>query len=116
MMSMAVDSMTLVPRARRFTVAGTLCYRRFGDDVWFHGAIENVSRTGILFRVTEPVALATSLEVMFTLPAERSEQIPTRVVCEGSVVRTVDRVDAEGAGVAIAIERYRIERGELALA
>jgi hypothetical protein len=95
-------------RAQRFNLGVTLRYRREGERRWHEAVTENISRSGVLFRAREVVAVDTPLEMRFTLSAGA---ISSDVSCRGRVVRTVlpERPRA-GAGTAVTIRTYRFVR------
>jgi hypothetical protein len=50
-------------RAPRFRVEVPLRYRPLGSTRWQVGRIENISRSGVLFRAPDPMEVNTRLEM-----------------------------------------------------
>jgi len=73
-------------RATRFAVPVPLRYRLAGTAAWSDGRIENISRSGLLFRAARPLPLDTALEMTFALPVGPAGR---DLFCRGRVVRTV---------------------------
>ena len=55
---------------------------------WRDGHTENISRSGVLFTTSEPVAKLTVIEMLLTLPTEVGGGEHATVICRGRVVRT----------------------------
>ncbi len=95
-------------RATRFDVPVPLRYRSVGTSPWSEGRIENISRSGVLFRADEPLPVDTPVEMTFALPVGPDAR---DVLCRGRVVRTVPATGLAGtAGVAATIAVYRFRR------
>ena len=94
-------------RARRFRFALPLQYRPVGEKAWHDGQMENISRSGVLFRTPAALDVDTAVEVCFVLPVPSARPI----VCRGRVVRTVVPVEGRPPGLAVTIARYRFQRG-----
>lgn len=79
-----------------------------------NGRTRDVSTRGVYFTLQEDVAPGTELDFTLTLPAEITRGTEVFVRVHGRVVRVDKRVDDghETIGVAAAIERYDIIRGE----
>ncbi len=94
-------------RAPRFPVRLPLRYRSIGATQWIDGQVENISRSGVLFRAANLVAVDTPVEMSFVLPVGGGPG----VICRGRVVRTVPpRADAAPAGLAVTIATYQFVR------
>ena len=78
---------TWVPRARRLKLDTPVRYRAKGQTLWHEGVIENLSQSGVLFRVEEPLPQNTLLEMIFEMPEEISGQKNSNVLCQGRVTR-----------------------------
>ena len=76
-----------VPRHARFEVRLAISYRQRGDTDWRTSTTENVSRSGVLFRADGPLDPQTPLELMLTLPGTVAGEPPSRLRCDGHVVR-----------------------------
>ena len=96
-------------RAPRFTVEVPLRYRPAGTTAaWSDGRIENISRSGLLFRGERALPVDTPVEMTFALPVRNARDL----FCRGRVVRTVPGADPVGpAGVAATIAVFRFLPG-----
>jgi hypothetical protein len=100
-------------RAERFAMRVAMRYRRAGDESWREGCIENISRTGVLFRGERVFGLNTHVEMRFVLPVEVPGEAAAEVVCHGAIVRTVPSTARETLPtLAAAIFDYRFVRGQ----
>ena len=98
-------------RARRFAIEMAVHLRRRGEQSWQTGWTENISRSGVLLRVQEVMERETEIEMSFSLPLQFFGRPLARVLCRGSVVRTVPATDAVTASaLAATITRYRFLR------
>ena len=100
-------------RARRFALSFSLRYRSVGAGQWREGRIENISRSGVLFRTDHPLEVDTRLEMRFMLPL--IDAAPA-VVCRGRIVRAVLPNGHLAPGLAATISAYRFIRGKDAAA
>ena len=64
----------------------TLRYRPAGQGNWKKGTVENISRSGVLFRAQEEVAVQTAVDIALVLEGPQIEEAP-EVVCWGVIVR-----------------------------
>lgn len=103
--------MSVKNRAQRFAIQMHLRYRLSGEDKWWQGTIENISRSGVLFRGEGFVQPNTPLEMSFVLPDEIFGVRPAEVFCKGRVVRS-ERPKGAGASPALAstISHFRFVR------
>lgn len=103
--------MTLRNRAHRFGIQAHLRYRLIGESKWREGTIENISRSGVLFRGEGLAEPNTPLELSFVLPKEIFGVRPAEVVCRGTVVRS-ERPKSAGVFPVLAatISHYRFIR------
>ena len=76
-------------RARRFSLASAIQFRPLEEMTWQEGQVENVSRSGILFRAPQPLSVHTPIEMRFDLPAEMDGEMGAHVTCVGEIVRVV---------------------------
>jgi PilZ domain len=76
-------------RARRFAIPMPLRYRRRGEETWHAGKVENISRSGVLFKVETLMDECVPIEMTFQLPVEMGGENAARVFCVGKVIRTV---------------------------
>jgi two-component system cell cycle sensor histidine kinase/response regulator CckA len=99
-------------RAQRFNLQVPLKYRLLGESVWRNGTTENISRSGMLFRVDDTVQPNAQLEITLVLPTEIAGLSTAEVICQGEVVRTVE-LEQPIAGLALGarILRYRFPQG-----
>jgi hypothetical protein len=77
-----------IARAQRFTIPMTLRYRPTGQEGWKQGTVENISRSGVLFRAQDEVELKTAVDISLTLELPESGAVP-EVLCWGEIVRAV---------------------------
>jgi hypothetical protein len=92
-------------RARRLPLGLSVRYRRVGARRWHEGRVENISRSGVLFRAAALLDVGTPLEMTLALPAPPSA---AAIVFRGRVVRTVPPRGVEHRpGLAATISRYR---------
>ena len=99
----------LFQRAARFAIQIPMRYRPAGDMRWREGYTENISRSGVLFRTSQPMPLLTPIEMTLALPSEVGGGDDATVICRGRVVRTepANRLDPRPA-VAATIAGYRL--------
>jgi hypothetical protein len=95
------------PRERRVRYDLPLRYRVTGTLLWMEGTVENISRSGVLFRCQQPLGRGQHVEMIFEMPAEISGQPHSRVVCSGRVARAMSGESDGGARLAATIEDYR---------
>ena len=97
-----------VERDKRFAVPTSLLYRPTGTLIWYRGAIQNISASGILFQAEHLVPVDSPIEMSLALPAEAGSKRKVQVFCWGKVARAVEP-PASGASPALAakIVRYR---------
>ena len=89
-----------------------LKYRERAADDWHDGETENVSRSGVLFRIDRALPLDTQIEVRLALPADDRDP-GAMVVCRARVVRTEGGSDSDPRpAVAAAIKAYRLTHDE----
>jgi PilZ domain len=92
-------------RARRLPLDLPVRYRPVGANRWHEGRVENISRSGILFRTVDLLDVDTRVEMTLVLPARLSA---AAIVCRGRVVRTVLPGGLERRpGLVATISRYR---------
>ena len=105
-----------IVRAPRYRVTLPLLYRWRGESNWHSGTTENLSRSGILFRLQErltAVGDATSrptvLDLSLQLPLNEGGLALPAVECRGTVVRfrTPDASWLKPT-VAVAVDGYRV--------
>ena len=80
-------------RAQRFPLELPVRYRRVGETVWLDGKTENISHSGVLFRVEQPFDVDTPVEIRITLPATTSGSTGSEVLCQARIVRAEVRPD-----------------------
>ena len=96
----------------RFEVQLRLRFRATGDPSWQTGTTVNISQTGLLFRVQQPVPAHTALEILLELPVEQGNANVIR--CDGHTVRSVPPVRPGAyASLAVVVKEYRVESGQV---
>jgi PAS domain S-box-containing protein len=101
-------------RAQRFNLHLPLRYRQLGENEWRAGTTENISRSGLLFRVEEVIAPNMQVEINLVLPAEIAGLAPAEVICRGEVVRTVKaETPAMSPALAAKILQYHFHHGSI---
>src|ERR1700722_4874574 len=106
------EKLSSASRAQRFNLQLPLKYRLLGESVWRNGTTENISRSGMLFRVEETIQPSAQLEISLVLPAEIAGLSPAEVLCHGEVVRTVElEQPIVGPALAARILRYQFPPG-----
>jgi len=99
-------------RAQRFDLHLPLKYRLVGEDNWREGTTENISRSGVLFRVPEAIPTHSQLEIYLVLPAEIAGLSAAEVVCRGEIVRTsAPEQPSMHPAVAAKILQYHFQHG-----
>lgn len=88
-------------------------YRVKDEREWRQGRIENISRSGMLFRGEQLLEPDTPVELCFVLPvAVLGEAAAAQVICRGQIVRTVPPSGAESLpALAATILDYQLVRG-----
>lgn len=76
-------------RAERFPIHMALRVRTSGETDWMEGETENISRSGLLFRVPRVLEVNSPAELQFRLPVEVGGEQGAMVLALGHVVRTV---------------------------
>jgi CheY-like chemotaxis protein len=99
-------------RAQRYKMELPLRYRPIGEAQWREGTTENISRSGLLFRVAETLPMAVQLEISMVLPPEIAGLASAEVVCRGEIVRTVAAESAAmNPSLAAKILQYQFQKG-----
>ena len=99
-------------RAQRFNLHLPLKYRMLGEQAWRTGTTENISRSGLLFRVEVLVPTSAQLEINLVLPAEIAGLASAEVVCRGEVVRSIAaEAPASNPALAAKILQYHFQHG-----
>ncbi len=98
-------------RARRFSIQMPIRYRVNGENRWWRGRTENVSRSGVLFRGELSATPSTPIEMSMVLPSAAFGNGNAEVVCRGTIVRVV-AAPTPGSlpGLATTISHYRLVR------
>ena len=97
-------------RAMRLPLDLQLRYRPVGGRRWHEGQVENISRSGVLFRGAALVDVNTPVEMTLLLPVLPSA---SAIVCRGRIVRTVlPGGRNRRPGLAATISRYRFRPGK----
>ena len=93
-------------RAARFITRIPLLYRRLHETVWYEGAAENISCSGLLFRGQQRLEPFSAVEVNFPLPEEITGGAKIQVLAGGYVARVVESAVCD-VGLGVAITRYQ---------
>ncbi|HEY8149125.1 MAG TPA: PilZ domain-containing protein [Vicinamibacteria bacterium] len=97
-------------RAPRLPLNLQLRYRSVGAAHWHEGRVENISRSGVLFRAADLVDVDAQVEITLFIPVRLSA---SSIVCRARIVRTVRPGGFElHPGLAATISRYRFRRGK----
>jgi hypothetical protein len=74
---------------------------------WRPATTADISSSGVLFQVDDPLPLDTRLEFRLVLTTTESDLRNTgELSCVGRVVRLVEPAERDHAGFAVAIEQY----------
>lgn len=76
-------------RAPRYAIQMPLRYRVRGQLNWHEGRMENISRSGVLFRGAHTIEPNAAVEMSFLLPANVPNEPAAEVICSGRIVRAV---------------------------
>jgi PilZ domain len=95
-------------RAIRVSLDLPVRFRAAGTSRWHEGRIENISRSGVLLRASDVLAVDTEVVLELVLPVPPQ---PVSITCFGHVVRTVTPGGLDRRpGLATTISRYRFHR------
>ena len=83
-------------------------YRTARDLDWRNGVTENISRSGILFRPERAIEPKTPVDVILVLPGGVAGEPPSRLRCQGEIVRTEAEASDTAPSAAAAVEEYRL--------
>jgi hypothetical protein len=104
------------PRARRIRLSGPVRYREAGTDTWRDGELKNISKSGLLFAGTCPLAKGARIEAELEMPAEICGSVGRRVRCDAEIVRIDSREAAQLCAIRIFdyafLDRIRIVEPE----
>jgi len=78
-----------LPRAERYAIPIAILYRSPGELDWQPGLTENISRSGVLFRVARRLEPNTPLEMMLDLPTVIAASHSGTALRRGRVVRAI---------------------------
>jgi hypothetical protein len=93
-------------RAPRFPLQLPLRYRPIGDREWRQATTENISASGVLVRVPQPLQIDTKIEFRLALPSKSAAPGAAEVAGRGRVVRIVTPSEANPTAFAVAFEDY----------
>ena len=94
-------------RSARFPLHFPVRYRRVGESVWRRGTTENISSSGVLFRVDDLLPIEGDVELRLELPAVPAVFGRSEVACRGRVARTIaPSEDQPWQATAIIIDDY----------
>ncbi len=95
-------------RATRFPLRMPLRYRATGQPQWREATVENISRSGVLFRSADLLPPQTLVELAFILPVGHASS-GAAVDCQGHIVRTVESAAPDALpALAVRISDYNI--------
>jgi hypothetical protein len=97
-------------RAPRFPLTLPIRCRRAGDESWIEGVTINISRSGVLFRTSEPLDVNTRIEMRIALGETRARR--GELKCDGHVVR-IESVDSAMRSTAAAFSRSNLRPREM---
>jgi len=99
-------------RATRYDIQMGVRYRASGETEWRDGQTENISRSGVLLRVSEALKVSALVEMRFSLPLEMGGEKAAEVFCQGWIVRALPPSTTEKVPVMAAkILEYHFVRG-----
>jgi CheY-like chemotaxis protein len=108
-----------VSRATRYRARLPIRYRWRADGPWYTGSIQNISRSGLLFRLDEAdpnvetlgvLTPGTPIHLLLELPPPKREVSPRAITCEGAFVRVMPSGKPwQPPSVAAAIRRYQVQ-------
>jgi len=75
-------------RAPRVRAVATLHIREVGGFGWRTATTENISQSGILFKVDKVLEVGTPVEIQYSPPAQVTWATNSQVACRGKIVRT----------------------------
>ncbi|MFB3922718.1 MAG: PilZ domain-containing protein [Terriglobia bacterium] len=87
--------MSSLERAPRYGMQMGIRYRAAGQSQWRDAKTENISRSGVLFRVAEALKVSDLIEMRFMFPPGMAGKSGTEVLCQGWVVRSSPPVAGE---------------------
>ena len=96
-------------RATRFPLTLPIRCRRAGDEGWIEGVTINISRSGVLFRTSEPLDVNTQIEMRIALGETRARR--GELKCDGHVVRIES--DSTTRSTAAAVSRSNLRPREM---
>lgn len=104
---------TNLSRAPRFLISMLMLFRAREEREWCGGTIENISRSGVLFRAEHIFLPETRVEMSFVLPVSVLGEGAAKVTCRGLIVRTVPPSGRNDfSAVAASILNYRMARAD----
>ena len=104
---------TNLSRAPRFSISMPVLFRAREEREWRGGTIENISRSGVLFRAEHVFLPETRVEMSFALPVSVLGEGAAKVTCRGLIVRTVPPSGRNDfPAVAASILNYRMVRAD----
>lgn len=84
-----VQKITWKVRERRLKHVVPVLYRVAGTDEWIEATSENFSRSGLLFRTEQELALCTLLDIRLEMPEELTGEWVPEVTLTGMVARVM---------------------------
>ncbi|HUY14757.1 MAG TPA: PilZ domain-containing protein [Terriglobia bacterium] len=106
----------LSQRAGRYPVKTAIRFRVSGQDQWYEGVTENISRTGVFLRSQFLPRTGSKVEMVLSLPSQVLGKRTAEVFGHGRVVRRARFRDLDPQlGMAATIDRYRLTRKAIIL-
>jgi hypothetical protein len=90
-----------VPRATRYEIETSICFRVHGEQNWREGKTRNMSAYGVLFLTDAFVQPNTLIDMRFVVSPQSGDLGSAEVFCRGQVVRAYTE-SAESGGVVLA--------------
>jgi hypothetical protein len=100
-------------RACRYPLHFTAFYQPAGDIDWREGRTIDISTSGVLIQVDDPLPPGTPIEFRFVLPQAADATTRGEICGRGRVVRTARRPSSSQWCCGVAIEQYELKPGEI---
>jgi hypothetical protein len=99
-------------RAPRYDLVLPVFYRPIGNEEWYAGTSQNISRSGLIFSLNADLEIGSKIEVHVVF--HTNERLwPNDILCTGEVVR---KAEEEQPKAAVRIGTYKWVRPEAAAA
>jgi PilZ domain len=101
-------------RASRYPLHLTALYQPVGDSDWREGKTVDISSSGVLIEVDDPLPLGTSVEFRLVLPPVEPGTPQGEIHGRGRVARLAGPPASSHWRCAVAIEQYEFNPGDRA--